>query len=213
MKYYPAYLDLRGRPCLIIGGGAVAERKAISLLEAGADVTIVSPHLTRKLQELTASGKIVHRQRTFQEDDLSGEFLVIAATSSPETNGNAARACKQRHILVNVAVPPEESSFVVPSVVERGNLLLAVSTSGVSPSLSKKIRQELEALYGPEYDQFLVQLATIRKRVLDEVTDEKERRRIFQAIVDSNAIELLKQGKAHEAEVRMTELAGLHHRS
>jgi precorrin-2 dehydrogenase len=211
MRYYPAYLNLRGRPCLIVGGGTVAERKALSLLEAGADITIVSPLLTRKLQELSASGKIAHRQRKFEEQDLSGEFLVIAAAGSAETNINVARVCKQRNILVNVAVPPEESTFVVPSVVERGDLLIAVSTSGASPGLSKKIRRELEKLYGTEYDQFLVRLAVIRKRVLNEVADEQERRRIFQAIIDSNAIELLRQGKTHEAEARMFELAGLHH--
>jgi precorrin-2 dehydrogenase/sirohydrochlorin ferrochelatase len=213
MRYYPAYLDLRGRPCLIIGGGTVAERKALSLLEAGADITIVSPLLTHKLQELSASGKIAHRKKQFEEQDLSGEFLVIAAAGSPEANINVARACKQRNILVNVAVPSEESTFVVPSVVKRGDLLIAVSTSGASPGLSKKIRRELEKLYGPEYDQFLVRLAAIRKRVLNEVTDEQERRRIFQAIIDSNAIELLSQGKTHEADVRMIELAGLHHDS
>ncbi len=209
MKFYPVYLDLRGRSCLIIGGGAVAERKALALLEAGADVTIISPILSSKLQDLSATGKIAHRQKKFDEKDLSDEFLVIAAASSPEVNIRAARACKKRQVLVNVAVPPEESTFIVPSVVERGDLLIAVSTSGISPGLSKKIRRELETLYGPEYKLFLEKLAAIRQLVMTKIEDEQHRRRIFQALIDSDVIELLRQGKTNAAESRMDELVGL----
>jgi precorrin-2 dehydrogenase/sirohydrochlorin ferrochelatase len=209
MKYYPVYLDLRDRPCLVIGGGTVAERKALSLLKAGAEVTIVSPTITSKLQELSRSGKITHRQKNFAEKDLSGALLVIAATDSPEMNAMAAQACKKKQIMVNVAVPPDESSFIVPSVVERGELSIAVSTSGASPALAKKIRHELEALYGTEYALFLERLAEIRKRVLEEVPDEEKRRAIFQALVDSDVIDLLKQGRARDAEMRMTEIAEL----
>lgn len=212
MKYYPVYLDLRERPCVIIGGGGVAERKTLSLLEAGADVTIISPALTSKLHELSESGKITHLQKTFDEKDLSGEFLVIAATDSPEENIRVAQACKKKHVLVNAASPPEESSFIVPSVVERGDLLIAISTSGASPALSRKIRRELEEKYGPEYELFLGELSAVRKRVLEEIPDEDRRRKIFQAIVDSDVLELFKQGKTHEAERRMIEIAGLTHR-
>jgi precorrin-2 dehydrogenase/sirohydrochlorin ferrochelatase len=212
MKFYPAYLDLRDRPCLVIGGGPVAERKALSLLGAGADVTVVSPALTLKLRELSESGKITHIPKTFDAQDLSGVFLAIVATGSPDVNRRAAQECKKRHVLVNVAVPPEESTFIVPSVVERGELLIAVSTSGSSPALAKKIRQDLGERYGPEYELFLEKLSVIRARVMEEVPDQRERGRIFQAIVDSDAIELLQQGKAHEADVRMLELAGLKHR-
>jgi len=209
MKYYPIYLDMRGRPCLVIGGGTVAERKTLTLLEAGAEITIVSPTLTLKLQELSRSGKITHRKKNYEEKDLSGEFIVIAATDSPEVNSSAALACKNRHILVNVVVPPDESSFIVPSVVERGDLLIAVSTGGISPALAKKIRQELEACYGTEYTHFLEKLAKVRKRVLEEVPDEQKRRSIFQAIVDSDVIDLLKQGRTHEADVRIEEISRL----
>ncbi len=213
MKFYPAYLDLRDQPCLVVGGGSVAERKTISLLEAGALVTIISPDLTPKLRELSQSGTIKHIQKTFDEQYLSGKFMVIAATNSPGINTRVARTCKSRRVPVNVAVPPEESSFIVPSVVERGGLLIAVSTSGVSPALSKKVRQELEARYGPEYDSFLSMLAAVRKRVLEEVPDEQQRRTIFRAIVDSDVIELLRQGRKGEAEARMAEIAGLQKRT
>ena len=213
MKYYPVFLDLRDRPCLVIGGGVVAERKIMSLIEAGAEVTVVSPALTPKLHELSESGKITHRNKRFDENDITGEFLVIAATNSPEVNAATARLCRKNHQLVNVAVPPEESSFIVPSVVERGDLLIAVSTSGASPALSKKVRQELEKTYGPEYELLLNRLAAIRTRMLEEVPDENTRRKAFQAIVDSDVLDLLRQGKTHEAELRMAEIAGLKHRT
>ena len=212
MRYYPAYLDLRERPCVVVGGGVVAERKAFSLLEAGADVTIISPDLTPKLHELSNSGKITHLKKKFIEEDISGVFLVIAATDSPVENTRVAHACKKKHALVNVAAPPEDGSFIVPSMVERGDLLIAISTSGASPALSKKIRQELEGRYGPEYELFLNKLASVRARVLEEVPDEDARRRIFQAIVDSDVIDLLRRGNAHEADHRMAEIAGLKHR-
>jgi len=208
MKFYPAYLDLRDRPCLVVGGGSVAERKAFSLLDAGAAVTIISPSLTPKLQALSDSGKIAHRQKQFDEPDLAAEFIVIAATSSAEVNSRIAQVCKKRNMLVNVAVPPEEGNFVVPSVVERGELLIAISTGGVSPALSKKLRQELETRYGPEYGIFLRMVAGIRRRILSEVADEQQRREIFQGITDSDVIELLRQGKTHEAESRLNQIAG-----
>jgi precorrin-2 dehydrogenase/sirohydrochlorin ferrochelatase len=209
MKYYPAFLDLRKRPCTVVGGGAVAERKALSLLTAGADVTVISPSLTPKLHELSVSGKITHLQKNFEEQDIDRAFLVIAATDSPEVNSGAARACGKKNVLVNVAVPPAESSFIVPSVVERGDLLIAVSTGGASPALSKKVRQELEKQYGPEYGLLLRELASLRKRMLEEVPDEDARRKIFQAIVDSDILDLLRQGKTREAELRMAELGGM----
>ncbi len=115
-------------------------------------------------------------------------------------------------MLVNVAVPPEESSFIVPSVVERGDLMIAISTSGASPALAKKIRQDIEQQYGREYGLFLDKMSNIRNRVREEVPDRQKRQAVFQAIVDSDVIDLIRQGKMHEAELRMTEIAGLKHR-
>lgn len=213
MKYYPAYLDLRERPCVVVGGGAVAERKAMALLEAGAVVTVISPTLSSKLHDLSVSGKISHLPKNYEQNDLSCAFLVIAATDSAEVNTRVARDCKKRQVLVNVATPPRESTFIVPSVVDRGDLLISISTSGASPALAKKIRQDIERRYGAEYGVFLDKLSPIRKRLLEEISDENERRRVFQEIVDSDVIDLIGQGKTHEAELRMAELAGLNHRS
>lgn len=209
MKFYPIYLDLRDRSCLVVGGGQVAERKTLTLLEAGANVRIISPSLTQKLQELSQSGKIIHLPKTVDDKDLTGALLVIAATDSLEVNAGIGRLCKKRNILVNVVAPPDESSFIVPSVVERGELLIAVSTSGLSPALSKKIRQELEERYGPEYEVFLRKMSMLRARLMDEVKDDGVRREILQALVDSDVISLLKEGKIHDADHRLAEIVKL----
>jgi precorrin-2 dehydrogenase / sirohydrochlorin ferrochelatase len=209
MKYYPVFLDLRERTVAVVGGGRVAERKALSLLEAGADVTVVSPSLTHKLQELASSGKITHLAKSFEEEDLAGAYLVIAATGLPEVNAEVGRSCKKKQVLVNVVAPPGESTFIVPSVVDRGALLIAISTSGESPALSKRIRMELEKTFGPEYDLFLQRMSLLRSRLLGQVEDEAERSRIFQAIANSDVLDLLRQGKLHEADHRIMELSGL----
>lgn len=206
MKYYPVFLLLRERPCLIIGGGEVAERKTLSLLEAGADVTVVSPTLSPKLAELARTQKVRHLPRTFEEHDLAGIFLVVAATDSPEINTSVARVCRKKHVLVNVASPPEESSFIVPSVVERGDLVIAISTSGDSPGLSKRIRRELEERYGREYEVFLSRMEALRKRLKEEIADEKKRREILEAVLDSDVLYLLKNREQHEADHRIEEI-------
>ena len=209
MKYYPAYLDLRKRRCVVIGGGAVAERKTLSLLDAGAVVTIISPTLTQKLQALSDSKTITHCKKLYEGKDLIGAYLVIAATDSPEVNTRVATACRKQDLLVNVAVPPEESSFIVPSALRRGDLLIAISTSGASPALSRKIRQELEQQYGAEYELFLEMLSAIRTRVLDEIQDEKKRKAVLLSIGESDVLGLLRQGKKREAELLILSIAGL----
>ncbi len=209
MKYYPVFLDLRERPCLVFGGGRVAERKALALLDAGADVTVISPSLTTKLQELSSSGKITHRAKSFEEQDVAGAAIVIAATDAPEMNARIGRLCRKKQVLVNVAAPPDESSFIVPSVMDRGALLIAISTSGESPALAKKIRTELEKSFGPEYDLFLQWMSALRGRLMTQQKDEAERRRIFQALVDSNVLSLLREGKLREAEALIAELSGM----
>ncbi len=209
MKFFPVYLDLRDRCGVVVGGGQVAERKALSLLEGGANVTVVSPSLTRKLQDLAASGKITHLAKPFEEEDVAGAYIVIAATGIPDVNAKIGRLCRKKQVLVNVAAPPDESSFIMPSVVDRGALLIAISTSGESPALSKKIRMELEKMFGPEYDLFLQRMSLLRSRLMAQMKEEGERRRIFQSIADSDVLDLLRKGRLHEADLRIAELSGL----
>jgi precorrin-2 dehydrogenase/sirohydrochlorin ferrochelatase len=206
MKYYPVFLDLRGRPCLVVGGGTVAERKAVSLLDAGADLTIVSPSLTPVLRELVQRNNIRHRPKVFEEPDLTRFFLAIAATNNPTVNTTIAAACRSRGVLVNVATAPEASAFIVPSVIERGDLVIAVSTCGASPALAKKVRKDLEHAYGPEYGAFTEKLAHLRRRLLAEVPTEAVRRKIFQAVVDSEVLALIRRGAVREADLLIEEI-------
>ncbi|MHB8845397.1 MAG: precorrin-2 dehydrogenase/sirohydrochlorin ferrochelatase family protein [Nitrospirota bacterium] len=205
MKYYPVFLDVRGRRCTVVGGGQVAERKAVSLFDAGADLAVISPSLTPALAELAGKGKITHHSKQFDETDLAGAYLVIAATNDAAVNEAVARACRKAGILVNAATSPDEGTFVVPSVVERGDLLIAISTCGDSPALARKVREDLERSYGPEYGVFLEKMALLRRRLLHGVSEEM-RRKIYQAVVDSDVLYLLKAGQAHEADHRIAEI-------
>jgi len=200
MKYYPVVLDLAGRVCLVAGGGAVAERKVRALLDAGAEVTVVSPSLTAGLRDRAAAGTLVHRSKLLEERDLEGAFLVIAATDDDAVNDNIAGHCRKRGVLVNVATSPAASSFLVPSVVERGDLLIAVSTSGASPALARQVRMRLEREFGPEYAALLEALARLRQRLPASVADEATRRGIYEAVVDSDALVLLQNGDHAGAE-------------
>ena len=206
MKYYPVFLDVRERSCLVVGGGQVAERKAIALFDASADLTVISPSLTPVLAELAGKGKITHHAKTFAEQDLAGAYLVIAATNDASVNEAVARACRKRSVLVNAATSPDEGTFVVPSVVERGDLLIAISTCGDSPALARKVREDLERAYGPEYGTFLEKMANLRRRLLHDVADEDVRRKVYQAVVDSDVLSLLKAGQVHAADQRIAEI-------
>ncbi len=206
MRYYPVYLDLRGRTCVVVGGGEVAERKSGSLIIAGAHLVVVSPDLTHSLQDLAEQGKLIHRKKNFEANDLRGAFLAVAATDDPVVNGAVAEACREEGVLVNVATSPEAGTFIVPSVVERGDLLIAVSTCGDSPALARRVRQDLEKSYGPEYGVFLEKMSVLRRRLMAEVADEGARRKIYQAVVDSDVLSLLKGGAVQDADRRIAEI-------
>ncbi len=205
MKYYPVFLDLKGKACLVAGGGTVAERKVRSLLDAGADLTVVSPSLTEGLRELVAARACVYRNRKFASADLEGMFLAVAATGDGAVNESIAAECKRRSVLVNAVTDPSAGTFIVPSVVAQGDLLIAISTCGSSPALAKRVRLRLEREYGSEYAALLDTLAHLRASLPRTVADEQARRRIYEEVVDSNILALLRQGDQEGAErlVRM----------
>jgi len=206
MKYYPLFLDVRERPCVVVGGGQIAERKAIALFDAGADLTVVSPDLTPHLRELADKGKITYRKKDFNDHDLTGMFLAVAATDDDAVNIAVAHACRKSGVLVNVATAPDEGTFIVPSVVERGDLLIAISTCGDSPALARRVREELERTYGPEYGVFLEKMTLLRRKLLQEMPKEEDRRKVFQALVDADIVYLLRAGQVHEADHRIMEI-------
>jgi len=161
--YFAAFLDLRGRRCLVVGGGEVGERKARALLEYGAHVIVVSPTVTAGLAALAVVGRIVERLRPFRRADLRGCALVMAATGDPVVDDAVAALAHRARVLVNVADRPERCDFILPSVLQRGDLQIAVSTGGRSPALAREIRRRLETMFGPEYAELIARTGRARQ--------------------------------------------------
>ena len=149
--YFPVFLDVRRKKCVVIGGGQIAFRKIRTLLDCGASVTVISPVLHPDLSELANKKSIQVIRRSYKSRDLKGAFIVIAATGTKETNRKVAKEAGRVGALVNVVDDPEPSDFIVPSVVRRGDLTIAISTGGMSPALARKIRTRLEDSFGEEY--------------------------------------------------------------
>ena len=148
VDYFPAFLDLRGRRCLVVGGGPIGERKTRDLLDCGARVIVVSPALTAGLAALAAAGLVAHRARRFRRGDVRGCAVVIAATGEASVDTAVASEARRRHALINVVDAPAHCDFIVPSVLRRGQLQIAVSTGGRSPALAREIRRRLEPMFG-----------------------------------------------------------------
>ena len=178
--FYPLFLEMRGRPFLVIGGGRVAFGKAAALLRCGAKVTVDSPELSAGLRRLAGKRKVRWKARRFRPANLAGMELVVAATDDKQVNLLAAREARRRRVWINVVDRPELCSFILPAVVRRGKLVLAISTGGTSPALAKWIRKDLEARYGLEFGKLLIQAARARKGVHQRVRGAAQRKRLFE---------------------------------
>jgi siroheme synthase-like protein len=166
--YYPIYVDLRGRRCVVVGGGTVAARKVDGLLECGAEVTVVAPILGPVLKEYLRAGRIAAHLRAYADGDLAGACLAIAATDEPSVNGQVAAEARARGVLLNAADDPERCDFILPAVLRRGDLQIAISTGGRSPALARRVREDLERLLPPEYLELLPLLADLRAELRQE---------------------------------------------
>lgn len=194
--YYPAFLDLRGKQCVVVGGGKVAERKVLSLLNSGAKIKLISPEITSRLAHERNKGKIEHIKKYYRRGDLKGAFLVIAATSDEKTNRMVA---SEAPCLVNVVDAPEFANFIVPSVIKKGGLTIAVSTSGISPAVARSVRKEIEAFYGGEFTKYLRFLKKSRKKIINEVTNEKLRRQLLKEIASEKMLTIIREKGYKEA--------------
>jgi precorrin-2 dehydrogenase len=163
----PIFHDLSGRRCVVVGGGEVANRKARKLLQAGARVVVISPEVKPELESVAVE---VHR-RPYEEGDLEGAYLAFAATDSRETNAAVAREAKERGVPVNVADRPSDGDFALPSTLRRGRLQVAVSTGGASPTLARRIKNELEEAFGPEWAGVVEEFDKARRN--GQETDER----------------------------------------
>lgn len=189
MKYYPAFLDLHNKKTVVVGGGSVAERKAMLLLKAGAEVKVISPSLTSNLTKLKEQGLIKHFCRNYKKGDLKNAFIVIAATSSPVINTKIAHESDN---LVNVAAPPSEGNFIVPSIVKRGPLTLAISTEGSSPAVSKAVRKEIEMHYGKEFARYLRFVEKVRKQAIQQIKDKGKREKFLKSLASEESFYILR---------------------
>ena len=203
---YVVCLTLVGVPVLVVGGGGVATRKVRGLLGSGADITVVSPHVTEELEALSSSARITWLRREFESSDVACGRLVFAATSERTANAHVASEAVQVGAWVNVADDPAACTFHVPATLRRGRLTLAVSTQGASPLLAATIRNDLERSYGDEYGTLVELLRRARDEAHEKLTTAAARRRFYEAILDSDVLDLLREGDAGGASARIREL-------
>ncbi|MCE5286362.1 MAG: bifunctional precorrin-2 dehydrogenase/sirohydrochlorin ferrochelatase [Pelosinus sp.] len=200
MKVYPVNLKIADRPCAVIGGGKVAERKILSLLEAGAKVTVISPKLTSALAKLAADGGVCWRNKDYGAGDVQDYFMVVCAADSKAVNNKAAAEARTSGALLNVVDAPDECDFIIPGKISRGDLLITVSTGGKSPAFSRRLREELETRYGEEYGMYLEMLSRQREAIKEKLVNTKDRERFWRAALNSEVLTLLNQGQLKEAE-------------
>ncbi|MGQ9455587.1 MAG: precorrin-2 dehydrogenase/sirohydrochlorin ferrochelatase family protein [Armatimonadota bacterium] len=202
MSYYPVVLDLTGKRCLVVGGGQVASRKVRSLVDAGALVRVVAREITPELNDVSGIELCI---RDYEPGDARGFTLVFAATDNRELNRRVYEDAVECGALVNVVDDPELCSFITPAVVRRGPLMIAVTTCGRGPALSRKIREELEVRYGPEYAGLAELLGELRSTARSVCASQKRREQAFRRIVESDILELIRDGRISKARQKALE--------
>src|SRR3984957_7133389 len=200
MNYFPVFFDLTALKVLVVGGGDVALRKVVLLEQSGASITLVAPEVLPELQDRAAAGKINLAVREFVPDDLNGSRLVIVATSRRAVNRWIASLSEARGIPVNVVDDREASRFIVPAIIDRDPVLVAVSTAGASPVLARRLRERLEALIPAKIGELASWLKALRRTTRQKLRDTDERRRFFEAVVDGPAARRIVEGDTHGAE-------------
>lgn len=207
--YYPVFLDLQGRSCVVVGGDAAARAKVEALVAAGADVTVVAPDLVPSLAAFAEAGVVRHRARSFRAGDLSDAFLAISVLADPEVNQPFWDEAEARGIPANVMDDVPRCSFIAPSIVRRGDLAVAVSTAGRAPALAVRLREDLERLLGPEHARFLELSGALRRPIAERHPDFATRRALWYRLVDSDVLDLLALGEEDEAVARIREITGV----
>lgn len=203
MAYYPVNLNLNGKRCLVVGGGAVAQRKVQALLDCDAAVTVVSPTLTPVLHALAEEHRLVHMPRPYQDGDAQGFFIVICATGDQTVNAGAAREARENGALVNCVDDQALCDYFMPASVRRGELLFTVSTGGKSPAMTKLLSNELAEKYGEEYGLYLEFVASMRSEIRSCLAGAAERELFWRTVMSHEIRKLLEEGNFAEAEARV----------
>lgn len=203
MEFFPIFLDIKHRRCLVVGGGGVAERKTASLLKSGADLVLVSPKLTGNLTNWRDRGEFSHLAREFLPEDLNDSHLVIAATSDPEVNRHISELAEAKRIPVNVVDQPALCSFILPSIIDRSPVVAAISTGGASPVLARLIRSRLESLIPAGYGRLANLCNRFRQRVKERFAEPMDRRLFWERVLESGVAERVFSGHDAEADQLM----------
>ena len=204
---YPVMLDLSARPCLVVGGGAVAERKVEGLVEAGARVTVVSPTLTLRLLRLATDAHLRWRPREYVTGDVDGFVLVMVATNDASVNVAVAAECRARDVLINCADDPARCDFILPSVLRRGALTVTVSTGGASPTMARLVREELESLLPGDVAALTDVMAEVRRTLREGgISLDAE---CWRGALDDELRRLAAAGRTAEARTRLLERLGV----
>ncbi|SEN25622.1 precorrin-2 dehydrogenase / sirohydrochlorin ferrochelatase [Mesobacillus persicus] len=199
MSEYPAMIRLTGKKVTVIGGGKVAERKIDSLLQAGGSVVVVSPDVTEPIKQWAKDMQLTWISKDFEPRDVNDAFLVIAATNQRDVNEKVFQAVNE-YQLINIVDHPEKSNFIVPSTFRQGHLTIAISTSGASPGLAKKIKRDLANQYDASYGNYLDFLKSCREVVKQQVKNPEDRKRIFEQLLTDDFLKLTQLGEFEERE-------------
>ena len=205
-QFYPVFLDMKYKKCLVVGGGRVAARKVKSLLDCGADVTVVSPVLTAELKEMAAAETIEYLQEPYNRKQLEGKFLVIVATDEQEINRMIAADCFACNVLVNVVDIPHLCNFYVPSLVSRGPLSIAISTEGKSPAYARLLREELEQSIGETDGRFVEYLGKLRPLIMEQVPDPRKRKALYREMAGKEFFAMFKALTPAQLELKVKEM-------
>jgi len=206
--YYPVYIEMRGQPCVVIGGGKIAEGKVDGLLAAQANVTVVSPDLTAHLDDLVEQEQIIYTERTYQPGDLTGAFMVICATDQAEINQQVWQEATANRQLVNVVDDTPRCNFIAPSILRKGDLTIAISTSGKAPALAVRLKERLQREIGPEYERFLELAGELREPLARHIPDFETRKALLYQLVDSEILDVLASGDEASAREIISRVAG-----
>ena len=197
---FPMFMKLEGRRCLVVGAGKVGEPKIGGLIDTGARLYVVALEATAQVHAWAEAGKITLELRAFAEEDLDGAFMAIVATASRALNASIYRAAQRRGVLCNVVDDPEYCDFYYPAVVRRGDLQIAISTNGQSPSLAQRLRQQLERQFGPGYEQWVAELGETRRLVLASDLDLQRKRELLHSLASREALKVAVEVEAAKNE-------------
>jgi precorrin-2 dehydrogenase/sirohydrochlorin ferrochelatase len=208
MRYYPINVDIQNRNCLVVGGGGVGTRKVMTLLKCGAKVTVVSPVISESLQDLEKSASLTLKARPYRTADIEGMFLVIGATDNEPLNRQISSDAESRNTLCNIADRPAVCNFILPSIVQRDDLIITISTSGKSPALAKKLRKTLESQFGEEYGDFLQLLGAIRRKLLSQAHEPEVHKPLFEQLINSDLIAMIQEDKIRDIDALLFKILG-----